>query len=162
MIGPDAYFEDLLMRVVEGKATEDETATFGGIILMDRELRKVYALEMRVHALLCCKSKGQGALRGAASATGHGAMRTSFLPLDSLGGGEYASKIKVRPAPCPLRSSGKAGDDGRRRDWLGAGRKVAAAAALALAAAGLWLAAGDGRQATGDGRVAAAEKPAGP
>lgn len=63
MIGPDAYFEDLLMRVVEGKATEDETATFGGIILMDRELRKVYALEMRVHALLCCKSKGQGAVR---------------------------------------------------------------------------------------------------
>ncbi|MDX9868011.1 MAG: hypothetical protein RBT78_08805, partial [Kiritimatiellia bacterium] len=51
----DAYFEDLLARVVEGAAAEDEFATFAEIIRQEPALRQRYRREMRLHALLCCK-----------------------------------------------------------------------------------------------------------
>ncbi len=55
MTSAEAYFEDLLMRVIEGVATEEEFATFAGIIRHDDELRRRYAREMRLHALLSCQ-----------------------------------------------------------------------------------------------------------
>jgi hypothetical protein len=54
----DAYSEDLLMRVVEGIATADEFAVFAEILRRDAALRRRYAREMRLHALLCCRNHG--------------------------------------------------------------------------------------------------------
>jgi hypothetical protein len=56
----EAYFEDLLMRVIEGIATEEEFATFAGIIRQDAGLRDRYAREMRLHALLSCEGEAKG------------------------------------------------------------------------------------------------------
>lgn len=59
MNGAESYFEDLLMRVIEGIATEDEFATFSEIIRIDDELRRRYAREMRLHALLSCQREAK-------------------------------------------------------------------------------------------------------
>jgi len=59
MNGAESYFEDLLMRVIEGIATEEEFATFSEIIRIDAELRRRYAREMRLHALLSCQGEAK-------------------------------------------------------------------------------------------------------
>ena len=50
----DSYFEDLLMKVLEGVASEEEFATFSEIVRQDAELRQRYVRDMRAHALLSC------------------------------------------------------------------------------------------------------------
>ena len=50
----DSYFEDLLMKVLEGVASEEEFATFSEIVRQYAELRQRYVRDMRAHALLSC------------------------------------------------------------------------------------------------------------
>jgi ferric-dicitrate binding protein FerR (iron transport regulator) len=57
MNSAESYFEDLLMRVIEGCASEEEFATFSEIIRLDAELRRRYVREMRLHALLSCQGE---------------------------------------------------------------------------------------------------------
>lgn len=59
----NSYFEDLLMKVLEGVASEEEFATFSEIVRQDAELRQRYIRDMRAHALLSClqeEQTGQG------------------------------------------------------------------------------------------------------
>jgi hypothetical protein len=42
------------MKVLEGVASEEEFATFSGIVRQDAELRQRYVRDMRAHALLSC------------------------------------------------------------------------------------------------------------
>lgn len=57
MNSADAYFEDLMIRVVDEVATEEEFSTFEEILLHDAELRRIYIQCMRAHALLCCRGE---------------------------------------------------------------------------------------------------------
>jgi hypothetical protein len=50
----NSYFEDLLMKVLEGVASEEEFTTFSEIVRQDAELRQRYVRDMRAHALLSC------------------------------------------------------------------------------------------------------------
>ena len=50
----NSYFEDLLMKVLEGVASEEEFATLAEIVRQDAELRQRYVRDMRAHALLSC------------------------------------------------------------------------------------------------------------
>ncbi|MBP7638001.1 MAG: FecR domain-containing protein [Kiritimatiellae bacterium] len=52
MTRADGYFEELLMRVLEGVASEQDFITFTEIIRRDEGLRRRYAREMYVQALL--------------------------------------------------------------------------------------------------------------
>jgi hypothetical protein len=60
MIRPEDYFEDLLMRVIEGCATGEERVTFAEIIRRDPELRARYIREMRFHAILSFQDESDG------------------------------------------------------------------------------------------------------
>lgn len=57
MISADTYFEDLMIRVIDEVATEEEFSTFEEILLHDAELRRIYIQHMRAHALLCCRGE---------------------------------------------------------------------------------------------------------
>lgn len=52
MINAEEYFEDLLIKVIEGVANEDEFATFMEIVRLDADLRSRYVQEMRFQAIL--------------------------------------------------------------------------------------------------------------
>ncbi len=55
----NAYFETLLMKVIEEVATQDDFETFAEIVRQDSELRKRYRRDMRVHALLSCRHEAR-------------------------------------------------------------------------------------------------------
>ncbi|MDX9868356.1 MAG: hypothetical protein RBT78_10555, partial [Kiritimatiellia bacterium] len=62
MMDPDIYFEDLLRKVLDEVATEDEFATFQEILLHDAELRALYVQCARAHAALCCRNRRAAAV----------------------------------------------------------------------------------------------------
>ncbi|MDD4018786.1 MAG: FecR family protein [Kiritimatiellae bacterium] len=137
MNGADAYFEDLLMRVIEGVATEDEFATFSGILRHDLQCRRRYAREMRLHVLLRCKG---------ADASGCGRCGRAFSRATTAAGIPAEKSKSALPAPAPLSEGLRAPfqkhsamprntqDVQARASW----RKAAVAAAALLVGAGLW------------------------
>jgi len=126
---PDAYFEELMSKVVDELATEEEFATFEEILLRDAELRRRYLQYMRAHALLNCRFKGQ---------TAGMRLLTHDEPVGRTGNTRTAT-AKSRPYPLNVRTAAPIAQ--LKKPWWGfsVGLKTAAAAAV-LFGAGLWMA----------------------
>ena len=107
----DAYFEDLLARVVEGAAAEDEFATFAEIIRQEPALRQRYRREMRLHALLCCKGglpvpkvAATGWWRADRPRFGFSGKRLAAAAAAALLLGAGIGLLRLVPPPAPMRS----------------------------------------------------------